>query len=89
MSYFVVMVLATGFALAIAAMAGAIAQSRAISSAVEGIARQPEAGPRLMMAMLIGLAFIESLVIYTLIPALVLLFTKLPDTKAVLEILGH
>jgi len=83
------MVLATGFALALAAMAGAIAQSRAISSAVEGIARQPEAGPRLLMAMLIGLAFIESLVIYTLIPALVLLFTKLPDTKAVLEILGR
>ena len=87
MGYFAAMVLGAGFALSIAAAGGAIGQGRAISSALEGISRQPEAGPRLMMVMLIGLAFIESLVIYAMIPVIVLLFIKLPDTKAMLEML--
>lgn len=88
MLYFLGLVLASGFALAIAAVAGAFGQSRAVSSALEGIARQPEAAGPIQMAMIIGLAFIESLVIYTLVVAL-MIWIKLPATEKILEILGH
>lgn len=57
------------FLLGIAAAAGAIGQSRAIAAAVEGIARNPGAAGAIRLAMLIGLALIESLVIYALVIA--------------------
>ncbi len=60
------------FVLGIAAAAGAIGQSRAIASSVEGIARNPSAAPAIRLAMIIGLALIESLVIYALVLAFVL-----------------
>jgi len=60
------------FVLGIAAAAGAIGQARAIASSVEGIARNPSAAPAIRLAMIIGLALIESLVIYALVLAFVL-----------------
>ena len=57
------------FLLAIAAAAGAIGQSRGIAAACEGIARNPSAAGAIRLAMIIGLALIESLVIYALIIA--------------------
>jgi len=60
------------FVLGIAAGAGAIGQARAIASSVEGIARNPSAAPAIRLAMIIGLALIESLVIYALVLAFVL-----------------
>lgn len=61
--------LAAGFTIAIAAAAGAIGQARAIATACDAMGRNPgAAGPIRLMA-LIGLAFIESLVIYALIIA--------------------
>jgi F-type H+-transporting ATPase subunit c len=62
-------VIAAAFVLGIAAAAGAIGQSRAIVAACEGIARNPGAAGPIRLAMIIGLALIESLVIYALIIA--------------------
>ena len=61
--------LAAAFVLGIAAAAGAIGQSRAIVAACEGIARNPGAAGAIRLAMIIGLALIESLVIYALLIA--------------------
>jgi F-type H+-transporting ATPase subunit c len=61
-------------ALGIAASAGAIGQSRAIASACEGIARNPGAAAVIRTVMIIGLALIESLVIYALVVALLSIF---------------
>jgi F-type H+-transporting ATPase subunit c len=61
--------IAASFLLAIAAFGGAIGQARGIAAAVEGIARNPSAGGPIRTAMIIGLALIESLVIYALIIA--------------------
>ena len=58
---------ALGIGLAIAAFGGAFGQSRAIAAAVEAVARQPEAGGRIQGMMIIGLALIETLVIYMLL----------------------
>ena len=55
------------FAIAIAAFGGSIGMGLSISKAVEGIARNPEASGKIMPTMIIGLALIESLAIYTLV----------------------
>lgn len=57
------------FLLGIAAAAGAMGQAKAIAAACEGIARNPTAAGAIRTAMIIGLALIESLVIYALIIA--------------------
>ena len=59
--------LALGFGLALGAIGGAISQSNAIAKAVDAVARQPEAGARIQGMMIIGLALIETLVIYMLL----------------------
>ena len=59
--------LALGIGLAVAAFGGAISQSNAIAKAVDAVARQPEAGARIQGMMIIGLALIETLVIYMLL----------------------
>ena len=60
---------AAAFVLGIAAAFGALGQGKAIASSVEGIARNPSAGAAIRGAMIIGLALIESLVIYALLVA--------------------
>ncbi|MFO0681330.1 MAG: ATP synthase F0 subunit C [Sandaracinus sp.] len=59
--------LAAGLGLGIAAFGGAIGQSRAAAAALDGIARNPNASDKIFQPMIIGLALIESLVIYALI----------------------
>ena len=68
--------LACGLAIGIAAMGGGIGQGIAISKGLEGIARNPEAQPKIFIPMIVGLALIESLVIYALVIS-ILLYAKL------------
>ena len=56
--------IAAGFGMAIAAFGAAFGQGKVASSACEGIARNPAASGKLFVPMIIGLALIESLVIY-------------------------
>lgn len=65
-----------GAALALAAFGGAFAQTKAISTAAESIARNPAAADSIRTLLIIGLAFIESLVIYVLLIDLILFFVK-------------
>ena len=59
--------LALALGLGLAAFGGAMGQSNAIGKAVDAVARQPEAGGRIQGMMIIGLALIETLVIYMLL----------------------
>jgi F-type H+-transporting ATPase subunit c len=68
--------LACGLAIAIAALGGGLGQGIAISKGLEGIARNPEAQPKIFIPMIVGLALIESLVIYALVIS-ILLYVKL------------
>jgi F-type H+-transporting ATPase subunit c len=61
--------LASAGAISIAAVGGAIAQGKAASVALEGIARNPAAADKLFTPMIIALALIESLVIYAFVIA--------------------
>ena len=65
--------LAAGFGFAIAAGLGALGQSRIAGSAVEGAARNPGAAGRIQTMMILGLALIESLVLF----ALLIVFAKI------------
>jgi F-type H+-transporting ATPase subunit c len=63
-------------AMALAAVGCALAQSHAIAKAMEGMARQPEASGKIQGALLIGLGFIESMAIYVLVIALIIIFAN-------------
>jgi F-type H+-transporting ATPase subunit c len=69
--------LAAGLGIGLAALGGAIGQGRAAGSALDGIARNPGAADKIRGPMILGLALIESLVIYALIISILLVTTKL------------
>ena len=52
---------------ALAAALAAIGQSRVAAAAAEGVARNPGAGARIQTMMILGLVFIETLVLFTLV----------------------
>lgn len=62
-----------GLAIGLAALGGSLGQGKAVYSALEGISRNPGAGDKVFVPMIIGLALIESLVIYALLIAFMLL----------------
>lgn len=86
MSYFAALAIAVGFALPVAVLSAAIGQGMIGGAAMSAIARQPEAASKIQLAMILALAFVESLVIYALV-MFFLLQGKLPGTEKVLEIL--
>lgn len=61
--------LAAGLGLALAAFGGTMAQGRTASAALEGIARNPAASGKLLVPLVLSLALIESLIIFTLLIA--------------------
>lgn len=70
------MFLGAGLAIGLAALGTGIGMGFAIKGTQEGVARNPTAGGRLQTLMLIGLAFIETLALYALLVAIILLFVK-------------
>jgi F-type H+-transporting ATPase subunit c len=85
---FIACATAAGFGIAIAAFGCGIAQGIGLKSAVEGIARNPESSGKVTVTLLIGLAMIESLCIYALVIALMLLM-KTPGVDQLVELLQH
>ena len=59
--------LTSGFAIAIAAGLAALGQGKVAGAACEALGRNPAARPGIMVAQILGLAFIESLVLFTLV----------------------
>jgi F-type H+-transporting ATPase subunit c len=87
LKYFTVSVFTAGFAIAFAAFGGSIGQGWSIKNAVEGIARNPESSGKVTVTLLIGLAMVESLVIYTLVIALILIYAH-PQSGAIAALFG-
>ena len=67
---------AAGLAVGVAALGCGIGMGTGIGGACSGIARNPEASGKITVTMIIGLALIESLTIYGLVIALILLFAN-------------
>lgn len=87
LQFFIYSVIAAGFGIAIAASFCGIAQGLGLKAAVEGIARNPESSGKVTVTMLIGLAMIESLCIYALVIALILIYAH-PQAEAIARLLG-
>lgn len=64
--------LAMALAIGLAALGGGLGQGRAVAAALEGICRNPNSSSAVFTPMLLGLAFIESLVIFALVIAFML-----------------
>ncbi|MFO1431770.1 MAG: ATP F0F1 synthase subunit C [Candidatus Competibacteraceae bacterium] len=62
------------FAIAIGVILPALAMGRAISQALDALARQPEAEKAITRTLFLGLAMLESLAIYVLVVVLIVLF---------------
>ncbi len=84
MNYFAALAIAVSL-ISVAAFGCGLGQGRVVSSAVEAMARQPAMTAKIQLAMIIGLAFIESLTIYSLMLSFILV-GKLPKTDAILEL---
>ncbi len=65
--------LAAAFGMGIAAAGCGIGQGLGLRAACEGTARNPEAGGKIMVTLILGLAFVESLAIYALVVSLMLI----------------
>jgi F-type H+-transporting ATPase subunit c len=70
-----------GAAIAIAAAAGAFCQAKAISSACEGISRNPGSAPHIRFLLIFGLVLIETLVIYTLLITIIIVLIQWGNYK--------
>ncbi|MBQ8912420.1 MAG: ATP synthase F0 subunit C [Lachnospiraceae bacterium] len=65
---------AAAIAIGLAALGGAIAMGMAISKSAEGVSRQPEASGKIQGLMMLGLVFVETVVIYALVVAILIVF---------------
>jgi len=65
-----------GAVIAIASAAGAFCQAKAISSACEGISRNPGSGPHIRFLLIFGLVLIETLVIYALLVSIFIIMVQ-------------
>jgi F-type H+-transporting ATPase subunit c len=64
--------LGAGIAMGLAVLGGGLGQGNAARAALEGIARNPNAAGRIQTPMILGLALIESLVIFAFVMAFLL-----------------
>jgi F-type H+-transporting ATPase subunit c len=63
-------IIGAAFAIGVAAAGGALGQAKAVSSACSAMARNPGAAANVRFALILGLALIESLVLYALLIAM-------------------
>lgn len=83
-SMFAMMAVAAGLGIGIAAFGGALGQGKAAAAALEGIARNPGAADKLFTPLILGLALIESLVIYAFV--ITILITLQIDASGLLGV---
>jgi len=69
-------ILAAAIAVSFGAIGPALAEGRAVAAAMDAIARQPESAGTLSRTLFVGLAMIETMAIYCLVVALLVLFAN-------------
>ncbi|MEM5343620.1 F0F1 ATP synthase subunit C [Paraburkholderia azotifigens] len=72
----IISIAAAALAVAFGAIGPALAEGRAVAAAMDAIARQPDAAGTLSRTLFVGLAMIETMAIYCLVIALLLLFAN-------------
>lgn len=71
-----VSIITAGFTMAIGAMMPSIAEGKAVVRALESIAQQPDSSPTITRTLFIGLAMIETSLIYCFVISMILIFAN-------------
>lgn len=66
--------MAAAIAIGLTGLGGTLAMGMAISKSADGISRQPEAEGHIRTTMMLGLVFVETVVIYALVVAILVIF---------------
>ena len=69
-------IVASCIGLGLAALGVGLAQGMAVSKSVEAAGRNPESTSKVQLLMILGLAFLETVVIYALVVSLLLIFVN-------------
>ncbi len=72
----VISIVCAALCLGVVGAATAFAQGRATCSALDAVARQPEAKGPITQLLIVGLAIIESIALYALLMAIILIFVN-------------
>lgn len=72
----IVSIITAGFTTSIGCMFPALGEGRAVSSALNSLAQQPDAGPTITRTLFVGLAMIESTAIYCFVVSMILIFAN-------------
>ncbi|MFP3563309.1 F0F1 ATP synthase subunit C [Paraburkholderia sp. SIMBA_030] len=72
----VISVAAAALAVSFGAIGPALAEGRAVAAAMDAVARQPDLAGTVSRTLFVGLAMIETMAIYCLVIALLLLFAN-------------
>jgi len=72
----IVSIVTAGLTIAIGCIGPALAQGRAVSSALTALAQQPDASSTITRTLFVGLAMIESLAIYAFVVSMIVIFAN-------------
>lgn len=72
----VVTIITAGFTTSLGCIAPAIAEGRAVASALNSLAQQPDASSTITRTLFVGLAMVESTAIYSLVVSMILIFAN-------------
>ena len=72
----IISIIAAAVAVAIGSIGPALGEGRSVAAAMDAIARQPEAAATISRTLFVGLAMIETMAIYCLVIALIVLFAN-------------
>jgi F-type H+-transporting ATPase subunit c len=72
----IISIIGAALAVSFGAIGPALAEGKAIAAAMDALARQPDASNMISRTLFVGLAMIETMAIYCLVIALLLLFAN-------------
>ena len=72
----VVSIIVIGLTIAVGAIAPAMAEGKAVATALSSLAQQPDASATITRTLFVGLAMIESLAIYCFVVSMILIFAN-------------
>ena len=69
-------IVVAGLAIALGSLGPALAEGKAVATALSSLAQQPDASKTITRTLFVGLAMIESLAIYCFVVSMILLFAN-------------
>lgn len=78
-----------GITIAFGTMGPALAEGRAVSTALTALAQQPDASATITRTLFVGLAMIESMAIYCFVVSMILIFANPFWNHAIAQSTGH